>query len=212
MKRFFAIAILLACLIPATGLNAQAQTASPAPGVVTITFNAAVLQTAEAQRQIAALQTKYAPREAQLKTLNDQITALQKELETSGEKLSDADRASREQSLGTKQKQLERDSEDYKTDTAADSQQIFQNVAQKVYTFLESYAKQHGYSLVVERGSLQQPVVWYSAANLDITDDVSKAYDAQSGSSAPSAPKPAATGAPRPGAANPPKPSTPAPK
>jgi len=86
MKRFFAIAILLVCLIPFKGLTAQTPAAAAAPGVVTITFNAAVLQTAEAQRQIATLQTKYAPRETQLKTLNDQITALQKELQTSGDK------------------------------------------------------------------------------------------------------------------------------
>jgi outer membrane protein len=215
MKRLFAITALLACLTLSKGLTAQTPAASAVPGVVTVTFNAAVLQTAEAQRQIAALQTKYAPREAQLKTLNDQIAEIQKQLQTSGDKLSDAERASREQSLSTKQKQLERDSEDYKTDTAADSQQVFQNVAQKVYAFLETYARQHGYSMVVERGSLQQPVVWYSAANLDITDDLTKAYDAQAGSAAPAANKPAGAGVTRPSAANPAKPSgpsTPAPK
>ena len=52
--------------------------------IVTVNFNAAVLQTAEEQRDLSALQTKLAPRQAALKTLNDQIEALRKQIETAG--------------------------------------------------------------------------------------------------------------------------------
>jgi outer membrane protein len=210
MKRFVSIATLGLAIALAAALQAQEPAAAPAPtGVVTVTFSAAVLQTAEAQRELGALQTKYAPRQAQIKALNDQVVELQKQLQATGDKLSDAERASREQTLNSKEKQLQRDSEDYKTDTQSDQQQVFQGVAQKLFAFLQTYAKQQGYTLVVERGSDASPVVWYSAGNLDITDALVKAYNAQSGVAAPA---PAARpGTARTAPASPPKPQSAAP-
>lgn len=215
MKRFVSISTLLLGLasipiVQLVQLHAQEPAAAAAPaGIVTVSFNAAVLQTAEAQQQLSALQTKYAPRQAQLKTLSDQIAEMQKQLQAAGDKLSDAEAASREQALSVKEKQLQRDSEDYKTDSQTDSQQVFQGVAQKMYTFLQSYAQQHGYSMVVDRGTEAAPVVWYVANSLDITPALVKAYNAQSGVAAP-----AATGAAKPAPASPqkPRPAAPAPK
>ena len=57
---------------------------------------------------------------------------------------------------------------------------MFQKVAQKVYAFLQTYSQQHGYSAVIERGSDAAPVVWYAAGNLDITDELIKAYNTES--------------------------------
>ena len=45
---------------------------------------------------------------------------------------------------------------------------------------VQTYSQQHGYSAVIERGSDAAPVVWYAAGNLDITDELIKAYNAQS--------------------------------
>ena len=200
MKRFVSMATLLLAATLAPALVAQDSTTPPAAaGIVSLSFNAAVLRTAEAQRDLGALRTKYTTRQAQIKTLNDEVVELQKQLQTEGDKLSDSERATREQALAGKQKQLQRDSEDFKTDSQADSQEVVQGVAQKLYAFVQNYAKQHGYTMVVERGSDANPIVWYVAANLDITEAVVKAYDAQSGVSAPalaarpSAAKPAPT-------------------
>ena len=214
MKRLVSISTLLLTLasIPAAQLHAQesgaASAAAPA-GIVTVSFNAAVLQTNESQQQLSALQTKYAPRQAQLKALNDQVAELQKQLQATGDKLSDAEAASREQALSIKEKQLQRDSDDYKSDSQTDSQQVFQGVAQKMYTFLQTYAQQRGYSMVVERGSDAAPVVWYAAGSMDITAALVKAYNAQSGVTAPAASGAAKTA---PAAPQKPRPTAPAPK
>jgi outer membrane protein len=191
MKRFVGISTLLFAVAFATALLAQEPVSAPATaGTVTVAFNAAVLQTAEAQRELNALQTKYAPRQAQIKSLNDEVAELQKQLQATSDKLSDAERANREQTLSTKEKQLQRDADDFKADSQTDSQQVFQNVAQKMYTFLQTYAQQHSYSMVIDRGNNDAPVIWYVAANLDITDALVKAYNAQSGAAkaAPAAP------------------------
>jgi outer membrane protein len=182
MKRSLPIcALALASL-----LHAQERSLpSTAPNIVTVSFNAAVLQTAEAQRELTGLQTKFAPRQTQLKALSEEIESLRRQLQASADKLSDAESASRQQALSVKEKQLQRQAEDLRNDSDSDSQQIFQTVAQKVYAFLQTYAQQHSYAVVVERGSDAAPVVWYAAANLDITTDLIKAYNAKSGSVVP---------------------------
>jgi outer membrane protein len=206
--------LFLLCATSCVGIaRAQAPAAQPAsPNVVTVSFNAAVLQTAEARRELGAMQTKFAPRQAQLKSLNDEIEALRKQLQTTGDKLSDTERASRAQSLNAKEKQLQRDAEDLKNDSESESQQLYQSVAQKVYAFLQTYAQQHGYAVVVERGSDSAPVVWYAAANLDITGDLIKAYDAQSGSTAPASVSKPGAQKPNPAVPQKPQPSSAAPK
>jgi outer membrane protein len=148
--------------------------------IAVISFNSAVIQTAEAQKQLGALETRFAPRQSQLKALNDEVEALRKQLSDANGRLSDAVRASSEQNLETKERQLQRETDDFRTDSQTESQDVFRAVAQKVYAFLQGYAQQHGYSAVIERGSDAAPVVWYATGNLDITDQLVKAYNAQS--------------------------------
>jgi len=175
--------------------------------IVTVNFNAAVLQTTEEQRALSALQTKLAPRQAALKTLNDEVEALQKQIEVAGNQQNDPAQANRARTLDSKERQLQRDAEDFKSDSQSESQQAFQQVAQKVYAFLQTYSQQHGYSAVIERGSDAVPIVWYVAGDLDITDDLIKAYNAQAGvSSLPNEPSHRslpASPTPRPNASSP---------
>lgn len=180
MSRWIALRVLLPVSMLATVSQAQIASNQPAAQhIVTLSFNAAVLQTAEAQRELGALQAKLAPRQAQLQSLNNEVEASRKQLADAGDKLSDMERETRERSLETKEKELQRQAEDFRNDSQNESQQVFQKVAQKVYAFLQTYSQQHEYSAVIERGSDAAPVVWYAAGNLDITDELIKAYNAQ---------------------------------
>lgn len=170
-------AVLFLSSVSSLAIASQAQ-APPSQNIVTVSFNAAVIQTAEAQRELGALETRFAPRQAQLKALNDEVDALRKQISNTNDKLTDTERATREQTLD-KEKQLQRQAEDFRNDSQSESQQVFQTVAQKLYAFLQTYAQQHRYSAVIERGSDAAPVVWYAAGNLDITDQLVKAYNAQ---------------------------------
>jgi outer membrane protein len=156
---------------------------APAPStpsnIVVINFNAVVLGTAEAQRSLGALQKKYAPREQELQKLNDDIETTKKSLNDAAAKLTDAERNQRLQDLASKEKQLQREAEDFKNDSQAESQQAFQQVAQKVFALMEEFSQQHGYAAVLERGTETAPVVWYTASNVDITDQLIKSYDAR---------------------------------
>jgi outer membrane protein len=183
------ISLVLLC-IPGVTSVAQAQaspTQAKTQNIVTVSFNAAVLQTAEAQKSLSALEARYAPKQKQLQALNDELENLRKQLADTSSNLSDAERATRARSLESKEKELQRQAEDFKSDSQSESQQVFQRVAAKVYAFLQTFSQQHGYSAVIERGSDAYPVVWYAANNLDITDELIKAYNAQAegASSAP---------------------------
>ena len=171
------IALLLLCGV-ASVARAQASS-SQAQNIVIVSFNTAVLQTAEAQKSLKALEARYGPKQKQLQSLNDEVESLRKELADTSSKLSDAERAIRARSLESKEKELQREAEDFKSDSQSESEQIFQRVATKVYAFLQTFSQQHGYSAVIERGSDAYPVVWYAAGNMDITDELIKAYNAQ---------------------------------
>ena len=192
------ISLVLLCV---AGVTSEAQ-APPAQAktqnIVTVSFNAAVLQTAEAQKSLSVLEARYAPRQKQLQALNDEVESLRKQIADTSSNLSDAERATRARSLESKEKELQRQAEDFKSGSQSESEQVFQRVAAKVYAFLQTFSQQHGYSAVIERGSDAYPVVWYAANNLDITDELIKAYNAQAeGASSPPANGPAHDASPK---------------
>ena len=176
MKQSLAVVCLLLGIGGTSTTKAQAPGANRIERVATVNFTAAVLQTAEGQREFGALQTKYAPRQAQLQTLNQEIESLRKLL-SSDSKLTDSDKQLRQKSLDSKEKQLQREAEDFRNDSQSDSQQVYQRIAQKMYTFLQAYAQQNSFTILIDRGSDATQVVWYAAKGVDVTEDLIKAYN-----------------------------------
>jgi len=179
---WFSLSIVLQALQAGNQVGVPSQ-----PHFVTISFTAAVMQTAEAQREFSALKNHFASRQTGLQALSQDVESLRKLLSDDTVRMTDADRAAKETTLASKEKELQREEEDYRTDSESASQQAFQKVAQKVYSFLEGYAHQHNYSLVVERGTEATPVVWYASEEADITDALVKAYNVIEADSAPGA-------------------------
>ena len=181
---------------------AAAAPAGPAK-IAIIAFQPAVAQTNEGQRAFADLQKKYQPKQTQLKALNDEVEKLTKDLQAQGDKLSDAERAARAKTIDDKKKQLERSAEDAQNDFQNEMNELYGSLAQKVYDVLNDYAKQQGYTLVLDTAQQQSPIL-FATESTDITKAVIAAYNTKSGvpapvtpaaatpSSVPSAPKPAA--------------------
>ena len=201
------IKLALGMLSIATGAVAQNATlpSGPAnPAIVTVDFNGAVLATAEAKRDLGSLQAKFAPRESELQKLNDAIEVAKRQLNDPAAKLSDGERVAKTQDLNNKEKQLAREAEDFRNDSQAESQQVFERIAQKFLGLLHDYSQQHGYAAVIERGTDSAPIVWYAAANIDITKQIARAYDLKFGAGASNLPvKPPEDGAAKPQAQKP---------
>jgi outer membrane protein len=196
MKRSLVFVALLASGF-ALGAPAQTPPAPAAPAepakIAVIAFQTAVGQTNEGQRAFADLQTKFEPKRQQLKALSDEIDTLAKQLQTQGDSLSDAVRASRAKTIDDKKKQLDRSSEDARNDYQGAVQELYTSLASKVYDVLASYSQQHGYTLVLDMGA-QQGVVLFASPATDITKPVIDAYNLKSGVPAPPA-QPAAPAA-----------------
>lgn len=190
MKRMLAIALTLA-----SGLSLSAFAQSPAAPaaapagpskIAVIAFQAAVAQTNEFQRNYADLEKKFTPKRDQLKAMNDQIEAQTKQLQTSAATLSESERASKAADIETKKKQLQRDAEDAQNDFQQEMQDMFKGVASKVYETMTSYAKDQGYSVVLDASEQENPVL-YAVDSINITKPVLDAYNQKSGIPAPAA-------------------------
>lgn len=194
MKRTLALIVTLASGMI---LSASAQTPAAAPAgpakVAVIAFQMAVAQTNEGQRNFADLQKKFEPRRDALKKLNDEVEGLSKQLQAAGDKLAPAEQQSRAAAIETKKKQLERDAEDAQNDYQQAMQEIYNNLASKVYDVLQTYSEQQGFTVVLDVSAQQQPVL-YAAPATNITKAITDAYNVKSGVPAPpaDAPKPAA--------------------
>ena len=201
MKRQIALFLVLAsglALSAAAQTPQAAATAGPTK-IAVISFQAAVGQTNEFQRNFGDLQKKYEPKRQQLKTLSDEIDSLTKQLQAQGDKLTDAERASRAKAIEDKKKQAKRIGEDAQNDYQQEMQQVFGGVASKVGEVMVAYAQQNGYTLVLDGSESQQqaPLVLFANPATDITKAVIEAYNVKSGVPAPpvqpaaAAPKPA---------------------
>jgi outer membrane protein len=215
MKHLSLFALVLAPGLAAmAAAQAPAASAAPKPAapaaaaaptttkVAVIAFQAAVAQTNEFQRDLADLQKKYDPKRAQLKTLNDEIETLSKQLQDQGAQLNDADRATKARTIDEKKKQLDRDSQDAQSDFQSDMQQYINTVAQKVGMLMTDYAQKHGYTLVLDASDEQNATVLYAVESTNITKAVIDAYNAKSGIPAP----PQGAGASSPGGVDAPQP------
>jgi len=206
MKHSISLALVLASgfALTAAALTAAAQAppaAAAAPAgpskIAVIAFQEAVAQTNEGQRNFAELKKKYEPRENQLKTTNDEIEGLKKELQDKGATLSEADRASRAKVIDEKGKKLQRAADDLREEGTKEMQEMLNTLAAKVYEVLAAYAQQQGYTVVLDVSDRQTPVL-FAGQSANISEQIVAAYNLKSGVPAP----PQATPA-RPAAAHP---------
>jgi outer membrane protein len=206
MKRTLALALLLASGLFVNSLNAAAQTpagaAAPAgpAKVAVVAFQVAVAKTNEGQRNFADVQKKFEPTQAKLKTLNDDIENLKKQLQTQGDKLSPAEQQAKTKKIDDETKTLQRDAEDARNEYQTAIGDMYNTLASKVYEVVEAYAKDQGYTLVIDVSQQQSPVL-YAAESTNITQAVIDGYNTKSGVPAPPPSAPAAPAlAPKPAA------------
>jgi outer membrane protein len=162
--------------------------------IAIINFQQAVAATNEGQRNFAQLRTKFEPKQAQLKAQSDEIDSLKKQLQDAGSTLSEPERDSRLRVIDEKTKSLQRSAEDAQNEASGAMNDMYQALAQKVYTVLDSYSNQQKFTVVLVTSAQQTPVLWANGST-DITKAIVDAYNVKSGVP----PQPAAgAAAPRP--------------
>lgn len=212
--RLFAVAVLASV---AAFAQADAPATNPAPAagpakIGIINIQQAIVATNEGRRDLEALQKKFEPKQAELQNLNKEVTDMQAQLKTQGEKLNEDARNNLVRNIDTKQKSLQRSFEDAQQDFQGQQNEIVNRIGGKLMQVLDKYAKDNGYTVILDVSSQQSPVLWASQTT-DVTQPIVTAYNAQSGVAAPASA--ATTPAPKPGVARPaaaaPKTATPPP-
>jgi outer membrane protein len=165
-------------LLPALSW-AQAPASAPAtvvPGKVgVISLQEAIATTAEGKKAFEELQQKYEPRRQDLQRQQQEINALQDQLQRGAVTLSDEERLRLSRQLDDKQKIFKRATEDANADFQADNQDTYRRLARKMVSLISEYAKQNGFALVIDQSQIP---VYYVANEIDLTDEMIKRYDA----------------------------------
>ncbi len=171
---------------PAAGAVGASNVAAPLKiGIINI--QGAIVNTNEGLRDFEALQKKFEPKQTELKTQNDEIEGLKKQLAASTDKLSDDERGKRVQSIESKQKVFQRNYEDFQNDVQQQQNELAQRIGTKLMEVLDKYAKANNLAMVIDVSSQSSPVLWASQS-ADITKPVVDAYNAESGVPAPPRP------------------------
>jgi len=187
-----ALALSMSATARAQAPAAAASTGGTKVGIVSI--QDAIANTNEGKKELEALQQKFAPRQTVLQTQGEEVESLKKQLQAQGDKLSEDERNNRIRAVTEKQKALQRNGEDFQNEVQTAEQEILNRLGKKMLDVLEKYAKDNGYSVVMDVSNPQTPVL-YANPGTNITKPLIEAFNAQS-PAAPS-PKPATT-SPRP--------------
>jgi Skp family chaperone for outer membrane proteins len=227
----YTVTLLAAALAGLLPVSAQAQDAAAPPAVAQsaaapvapsaypakialVAFEQAVIATNEGQKTLADLQKKYEPQKAKIDALATEIDTLKKQLQAAPAGQTDAQRAAKLKEIDAKDKELQNASSDASNAYNSEVQQALSRIMQKVNVVMQEYVKKNGYTLLLDVGGQQSPVMWTAPEpNADITQAVVEAYNVSSGVAAPppAAPTPSASPA-KPTAPAKSAPSTPAKK
>jgi outer membrane protein len=190
-----ALVVSVAALAQTGSAAAAPAPASPAPTATgtgnkigTINLEQAIIATNEGRRDFEALSKKLEPKQTELKSQNDEIESLKKQLNTQGDKLNEDARQNLVKQIETKQKQLDRSLQDAQEDARNQQQEIGQRIIQKMAPVLVKYANDNGFGVIIDTSQPwpQSPIVWWGES-LDVTKAIVDAYNSQSGVPAPAA-------------------------
>lgn len=160
-------------------------------GVVQV--QSAIVGTKEGQKAASDLESKMAPKRKELEGKQAELRKLQESLQKGGSVMNEQARAQLAREIDDKNKDYKRALEDAQSEFQGEQDRILNDLGAKLMAVINKYAKDNGYSLVIDVSNPQTPVM-YASDTIDITKDVIDLYDKNSGV-APTAPpaKPAAT-------------------
>jgi outer membrane protein len=205
-----ALLLLPAAWAQTASSSGTARPAPPAEPVATkvgvLNVQAAITNTAEGKQAAAELQSQFSPRQTELENMQKQIQDLQNRLRTGSTTLSDEEKTRLQREGDQLTRSFQRKQQDLQDDGNEAQREVVDRIGRKMLEVLDRFAKENGYSLIMDTSSQTTPVV-YAANQIDVTQQVIQLYDRAYPikAAAPATPRPAT---PRPAV---PRPTTPPP-
>lgn len=176
---------------------AFAQQAASKVGVISI--QGAIVGTKDGQKASQELDSKFVPKKKEFDTRQNEIAQLQDQYNKGGNLMADDKRNQLAREIDEKKKRLERDMQDAQEELQGEQQKVLQSLGQRMMAVIEKYAKDNGYTMILDVSNPNTPVL-YASSGIDITQDIVSLYDKTTANGAPAAtpapgtPKPGATG------------------
>lgn len=164
-------------VLPALWLSlAWGAAAQNANKVGVVNIQGAIVSTKEGQKAASDLQARFNPKKAALDRRQSEITQLQDQLNRGRNTLSEEAQQKLVRDIDQKTKSLNRESEDDRAEIQQEEEKIVNELGGRIVALIDKYAKENGYTLIVDLSSPQSPVLYHSPA-LDITKEIIELYD-----------------------------------
>ena len=184
--------VIPALAVLALAFSANAQQAPPKVGVISV--QGAIVGTKDGQKASQALETKFAPKKKDIDTRQTELAQLQDQYNKGGNLMNEDKRNQLARDIDEKKKRLERDVQDAQEELNAEQQRVLQGLGQRMMAVIEKYAKDNGYTMILDVSNPNTPVL-YASSGIDITQDIISLYDKTSTNGGPAA-KPGASATP----------------
>lgn len=171
--------------------GAFAQQASTKLGIISI--QGAIVGTKDGQKASQDMDAKFVPRKKDFDTRQNEIAQLQDQYNKGGQLMNEDKRNQLARDIDEKKKRLERDMQDAQEELDGERQKILQSLGQRMMAVIEKYAKDNGYTMILDVSNPNTPVL-YASSGIDITQDIITLYDKTTTNGAPAG----ATGKPGP--------------
>jgi len=212
----FTLGFVLSTFLSTAAMAQGAAAPAPAGGlaaagskIAIVNIQEAIFNTNEGKKEFDALQTRYGPKNNELKSQGEEIDKLKAQLQAQQDKLNEEARATQVKAITDKQKVWQRNAEDFQAEVQQAEQDIMSRLGQKMLTVLDKYAKSKGFGLVIDVSNPQTSPVLYAQPESVITKDLVDAYNIDNPAVAPPTPAGAVPGKPpaKPAVTTPKKPS-----
>jgi outer membrane protein len=150
--------------------------AAPVKGVAIINLRGAIGNTAEGKQASAELQSQFAPRSSEIDALTKQISDLQQKLQAGQGKLNQDEEARLTAEGQRLTQRLDRRRNDFQEDASAAQQDVLERIGRKMVEVLDRYARENGYSVVLDTSGQNSPIL-YASNQVDVTQDIIRLYD-----------------------------------
>jgi outer membrane protein len=155
---------------------ARAQTAAQPNKVGVIHFEGAISSTQQGKKALEDLAARYDPKRKELEKRRADLAAKSEQLSKGATTMSEEAKAKLTQDIDQTTRALSRDMDDAQSDYQQDLDRILQEFYPRIRVVLDKYAKENGYSVILDIGSQQTPVV-YMSDSIDITTEIIALYD-----------------------------------
>ena len=159
-------------LVVCAALFAFSQLASAQAKVAVVNLQRAVFESAEIKKADLEMQTKFKPRQDEIDQLNREIAALQQQLQSGAGKLTPQAEGDLTAQGQTKQRQLQRKTDDMQADATAYRNDVLSKSSQKMTEVVKKLAEEKGLDLIVDTTT-----TLYFKPAMDLTNDAIAAYD-----------------------------------